>query len=150
MHLFFLLEGNTSLLIREGNLLCIIGISGVPKTSDWSDSTMRGSTRRASIRAISAKGPFTGIIGSTGSLFKCTVYFVSPIYPEVVMRQIDLRRDRPHCHRAWSSGRSSSTLFFHPSIVSLSPPDIVIAGITVTFFLNVNNIFDDFLFMYKT
>lgn len=29
---FFLLKGNMSLLIQEGNLLCIIGTSGVPKT----------------------------------------------------------------------------------------------------------------------
>lgn len=34
---FFLLEGNTSLLIREGNLLCIIGMSGVPRNVDRSN-----------------------------------------------------------------------------------------------------------------
>lgn len=35
--IFFLLEGNTSLLIREGNLLCIIGMSGVPRNVDRSN-----------------------------------------------------------------------------------------------------------------
>lgn len=97
-YMFSLLEGNTSLLItREGNSLCIIGMSGVPR--HFFIRFIRHFFYTLCIIFLSfsgknkCKGPFTGIIGSTWSFF-----FLSIIYCIFFLRRSVWR---------WSSRRTT-------------------------------------------